>query len=52
MKSSVESLFPTLVYRAEVADAQRLNPDLEDAALSLSQHDAKGRRWCDQRVAR
>ena len=48
MKSSVESLFPTLVYRAEVADAQRLNLDLEDAALSLSQHDAKGRRWCEK----
>ena len=48
MQSSVESLFPTLVYRAEVANAQRLNLDLEDAALSLSQHDAKGRRWCEK----
>jgi uncharacterized protein (TIGR02466 family) len=48
MKSTVESLFPTLVYRAEVANAQRLNLDLEDAALSLSQHDAKGRHWCEK----
>ena len=48
MKRTVESLFPTLVYRAEVANAQRLNLELEDAALSLSQHDAKGRRWCEK----
>ena len=44
----IEALFPTLVYRAEVANAQRLNLDLEDAAFSLSQHDAKGRRWCEK----
>jgi uncharacterized protein (TIGR02466 family) len=48
MKSTVESLFPTLVYRAEVLDAARLNVELENAALSLSQHDAKGRRWCEK----
>jgi uncharacterized protein (TIGR02466 family) len=48
MKSNVESLFPTLVYRAEVLDAARLNIELENAALSLSEHDAKGRRWCEK----
>jgi uncharacterized protein (TIGR02466 family) len=46
MKSAIESLFPTLVYRAEIADAARLNLDLEDAALSLRQHDTKGLKWC------
>ena len=48
MKNSIESLFPTLIYRAEIPDAARLNLELEDAGLSLSQHDAKGRRWCEK----
>jgi uncharacterized protein (TIGR02466 family) len=48
MKSHIESLFPTLIYRAEFPDAARLNLELEDASLSLSQHDAKGRRWCEK----
>ncbi|MGB8315857.1 MAG: TIGR02466 family protein [Aestuariivirga sp.] len=46
MKSAIESLFPTLVYRTEIPDAARLNLDLEDAALSLRQHDTKGLKWC------
>ena len=48
MQNSIESLFPTLIYRAEIPDAARLNLELEDAALSLSQHDAKGRKWCEK----
>ena len=48
MKSSIESLFPTLIYRAEIPNVQRLNMELEDAAISLSQHDTKGLRWCEK----
>ena len=48
MKSAIETLFPTLIYRAEIPDAARLNLELEDAALSLSQHDTKGRKWCEK----
>ena len=48
MKSAIEALFPTLIYRAEVPDSARLNLALEDAAVSLSQHDAKGRKWCEK----
>jgi uncharacterized protein (TIGR02466 family) len=46
--NSIESLFPTLLYRAEIPDPTRLNLDLEDAALALSQHDQKGLRWCEK----
>ena len=48
MKSAIESLFPTLIYRSGIPDAARLNLDLEDAALSLSQHDKKGLKWCEK----
>ena len=48
MKSPVEALFPTLIYRAEIPNAQRLNMELEEAALSLSQHDRKGLLWCEK----
>jgi uncharacterized protein (TIGR02466 family) len=48
MQKSIEALFPTLIYRAEIPGAARVNLELEDAALSLSQHDAKGRRWCEK----
>ena len=48
MQKSIESLFPTLIYRAEIPGAARLNLELEDASLSVSQHDAKGRRWCEK----
>jgi uncharacterized protein (TIGR02466 family) len=42
----IETLFPTLVYRAHVEGASRLNRDLEQAALALAEDDAAGRRWC------
>jgi uncharacterized protein (TIGR02466 family) len=48
MQNSIEALFPTLIYRAEIPDAARLNLELEDAALSFSLHDAKGRKWCEK----
>ena len=48
MKSPVESLFPTLIYRAELPNPHVLNLELGDAALSLSQHDRKGLRWCEK----
>ena len=48
MQSPIETLFSTLIYRAEVPDPQPLNMDLEDAALSLSQNDRKGLRWCEK----
>ena len=48
MQNSIERLFPTLLYRAEVPDAAKLNIDLEDAALALRQHDRHGLRWCEK----
>ena len=50
MKGSpqIEALFPTQLYRAEVPNAAKLNIDLEDAALALSQHDEAGLRWCQK----
>ncbi len=48
MQNQVEALFPTLIYRAEVASATGLNLDIAEAALSLSQHDQKGLRWCEK----
>jgi uncharacterized protein (TIGR02466 family) len=48
MHKTIESLFPTFIYRAEVPNAARLNIGLEEAALALSQHDAAGLRWCEK----
>jgi uncharacterized protein (TIGR02466 family) len=48
MQNSIEALFPTLIYRAEIPGAARLNVELEDASLSLGQHDTKGRKWCEK----
>lgn len=42
----IEALFPTLIYRAKVAGAAHLNPELEAVALSLARDDRAGRRWC------
>ena len=45
---SIEALFVTKVYRAELAGAkaERLNRDLEAASLSIAEDDVAGRRWC------
>lgn len=42
----IEALFPTLVYRAGLDRADRLNHALEQAAFELAEHDDAGRRWC------
>jgi uncharacterized protein (TIGR02466 family) len=42
----IEALFPTLIYRAEVAGVAGLNRSLEAAALWLAENDRDGRRWC------
>jgi uncharacterized protein (TIGR02466 family) len=44
----IEALFATHIYRADVESVTRLNQDLEEAALDLSQHDQKGLRWCEK----
>jgi uncharacterized protein (TIGR02466 family) len=46
--SKIQSLFPTLLYRADLAKPQRLNQDLEDAAVTLSEDDKAGQRWCEK----
>lgn len=46
--SKIESLFPTLLYRAELPNAAKLNVNLEDAALILSEDDVAGQRWCEK----
>lgn len=42
------SLFPTLIYRAEISGASRLLTDLELASLSLAHDDEAGLRWCEK----
>jgi uncharacterized protein (TIGR02466 family) len=44
----VQSFFPTFLYRAELENAAKLNADLEDAALTLSEDDKDGQRWCEK----
>jgi uncharacterized protein (TIGR02466 family) len=44
--AQIEALFPTLIYRAQVPGAARLNRALEAEALWLAEHDRDGRRWC------
>jgi uncharacterized protein (TIGR02466 family) len=46
--SKIQSLFPTFLYRAELPKPQRLNQDLEDAAITLSEDDKAGQRWCEK----
>jgi uncharacterized protein (TIGR02466 family) len=46
--SNIQSLFPTLLYRADLAKPQRFNQDLEDAAITLSEDDVAGQRWCEK----
>jgi uncharacterized protein (TIGR02466 family) len=41
-----QDLFVTRIYRAEIANAAKLNHDLESVALSLSVNDRAGLRWC------
>lgn len=46
--AQIQALFPTLIYRAGLAGANRLNHELEQAALALAQNDTAGRRWCER----
>ncbi len=46
--SKIQSLFPTLLYRAELPNAAKLNGNLEDAAITLSEDDGAGQRWCEK----
>ena len=46
--SKIQSLFPTLLYRAELANPNKLNADLEDAAITLSEDDKTGQRWSEK----
>ena len=42
----IETLFATEIYRAELAEAERLNGDAEAACRSLAVDDAAGVAWC------
>jgi uncharacterized protein (TIGR02466 family) len=42
----IEALFPTLIYRAEVAGAAGLNRELEAQSLLLAREDRAGVSWC------
>ena len=46
MAPAIQELFPTLLYRAELPEAAKLNIALEKAALALCELDAEGQRWC------
>ncbi|MGO4705565.1 TIGR02466 family protein [Microvirga sp. 2MCAF38] len=48
--SSIDTLFVTKIYRAEMAGAkaERLNQDLEAACLSIAEDDEAGQRWCEK----
>jgi uncharacterized protein (TIGR02466 family) len=46
--SKIQQLFPTLLYRAEMPENDRLNYQLEVAALELADGDKRGQRWCEQ----
>ncbi|WP_119387921.1 TIGR02466 family protein [Taklimakanibacter lacteus] len=46
MPDHIESLFPTLIFRATLAGSGRLNHELEQAAFALAETDLAGRRWC------
>ena len=43
--ATVEALFPTRIFRDELADA-RLNQELEAACRSIAEDDTAGQRWC------
>ena len=46
--SNIQSLFPTLLYRAELPAPEKLNMQLHDAALELAANDVAGQRWCEK----
>jgi uncharacterized protein (TIGR02466 family) len=46
--AKIQSLFPTLLYRADKIAGASLNAELEVASLSLSFDDRAGQRWCEK----
>ncbi|NIX76340.1 TIGR02466 family protein [Microvirga terricola] len=46
--ATIETLFVTKIYRAELSGqkAERLNAELEAASLSIAEDDEAGQRWC------
>jgi uncharacterized protein (TIGR02466 family) len=46
--SSITTLFPTHIYRADKAAPATLTAELEVAALSLSRDDIAGLKWCEK----
>src|SRR3712207_3437956 len=46
--ASIDTLFVTKVYRAELtgSKAEQRNAELEAASLSISEDDEAGQRWC------
>ena len=46
--NNIQFLFPTLLYRAELPESQRLNMQLHDSALNLAAEDVAGQRWCEK----
>lgn len=46
--AKINTLFPTLLYRADDAGPARLNAELEVAALSLATDDHAGIKWCEK----
>ena len=43
----IQQLFPTLLYRAEMPESEKLNTQIENAALELADADGRGQRWCE-----
>jgi uncharacterized protein (TIGR02466 family) len=43
--TNIQSLFPTLLYRAELDGKSRLNDDLEDTCIAMSEQDKVGLKW-------
>ena len=46
--TSLTSLFPTQLYRADTAVPSALNAALEVASFDLAQNDSVGNRWCEK----
>jgi len=46
--STITTLFPTFLYRAEVPRAGQMNRDLEAVSMSLAMDDRAGLRWAEK----
>jgi len=47
-KASIEALFATRLYRAELSRARALNAELEKTCLVIAREDRAGRRWAKE----